>query len=110
MAVENVPTNLFSKIPNTLPEEVMEDLVNTSQIRIERILSHGHASPDEGWYEQEEHEWVLVVQGEAVLRYEDETEQRLGVGDYVNIPAGVKHRVAWSDPEQVTIWLAVFYR
>jgi cupin 2 domain-containing protein len=110
MAVENVPTNLFSKIPNTLPEEVMEDLVNTSQIRIERILSHGHASPDEGWYEQEEHEWVLVVQGEAVLRYEDETERRLGVGDYVNIPAGVKHRVAWSDPEQVTIWLAVFYR
>lgn len=110
MTIDNAKTSLFSNIPNTLPEEVMEDLVNTSQIRIERILSHGQSSPDEGWYEQEEHEWVLVVQGKAVLAYDDDTELRLSAGDYVNIPAGVKHRVAWTDPEQVTIWLAIFYR
>lgn len=102
-------TNLFADIPASLPEEVFEDIVSTDHIRIERILSHGHSSPETGWYDQSEHEWVMVLDGQGVIEFEDGTVVTLNQGDYLNIPAGQKHRVASTDSTQVTIWLAVFY-
>ncbi len=88
----------------------METLVNCDHVRIERIVSHGHASPEGFWYDQDEHEWVVVIQGEAVLRFEDTTEpMRLRPGDYVNILSHRRHRVEWTSSDDPTIWLAVFY-
>lgn len=102
--------NLFSGIPAKLPEELIEELVAQPSVRIERIISKGHASPSGFWYDQSEHEWVIVLQGEALLQLEGETEPvRLRSGDYINLPAHVKHRVEWTDPDLETIWLAVFY-
>lgn len=101
--------NLFTNLPNTLPEEVFEDVFKSEKLRIERILSKGHYSPDNDWYDQGENEWVLLVQGEAVLEYEDKRCVSLNAGDYINIPAHVKHRVKWTSPEEVSIWLAIFY-
>lgn len=101
--------NLFALIPPTLASEAFEDIVNTDSIRIERILSKGHTSPETGWYDQEGHEWVLVLQGSARVAFDDGREVFLGRGDYINIPAHEKHRVSWTDPDQVTVWLAVFY-
>ncbi len=101
-------TNLFTQIPEPLREELSETLVCAGSIRIARIVSHGHASPEGFWYDQPEHEWVVVLRGAARLHFEDESVE-LQPGDFVNIPAHRKHRVAWTTPDEPTIWLAVFY-
>ena len=100
--------NLFSPIPKSLQQELTETLVSAGSVRIERIVSHGHKSPDGFWYDQPEHEWVVVLQGSARLQFEDE-DIELNPGDFVNIPAHRKHRVDWTTPDEPTIWLAVFY-
>lgn len=109
MNAEPTP-NLLAAIPASLPTEVVTELLRSESVRIERILSRGHTSPELGWYDQDEHEWVLVVQGAAILGFDDGSEVRLGPGDHLNIPAHRRHRVGWTDPGQVTVWLAVFYR
>jgi len=101
--------NLHSDIPADLPSEFCQSLVNTPGCRIERIVSHGHASPPDFWYDQEQHEWVLLVQGAARLQLEDNGIE-LRPGDFVNIPAHTRHRVQWTSPDEPTIWLAVFYQ
>lgn len=100
--------NLFHNIPKDLPEEVLETLASNGQIRIERIVSRGHASEPGFWYDQVSHEFVLLVQGAARLAFEDHTVE-LAPGDYLSIAPHQKHRVAWTDPDQVTLWLAVHY-
>jgi cupin 2 domain-containing protein len=101
--------NVFDNLPPQLPQEVVQTLLSAAHVRIERIVSHGHASPDGFWYEEPEHEWVLVLQGAARLRFEDR-EIEMHAGDYVNIPAHHKHRVEWTTPAEPTIWLAVHYK
>ncbi len=91
-----------------LPEEVFTTLHEAPNIRIERIISRGHASPEGFWYDQPQHEWVILLHGAARLRFEDE-EIELELGDFVNIPAHKKHRVEWTASEGPTIWLAVHY-
>jgi len=100
--------NLFQHIPTDLPDEVAETLSASGHARIERIVSRGHCSPPGFWYDQEEDEWVLVLQGGAELEFEGRTVH-LGPGDYLDIPAHVKHRVAWTKPDEPTLWLAVFH-
>jgi len=100
--------NLFSELPNNLPEELIEKLVDAPNIRIERIVSTGHASPPGFWYDQAESEWVVVLRGEAVLEFEDET-QNLKPGDYILIPPHYKHRVISTSLTEPTVWLAVFF-
>jgi cupin 2 domain-containing protein len=100
--------NVYDELPQFLPEEIVSILVRAGNLRIERIISHGHSSPDGFWYDQEQHEWVVVLKGAAKLRFEDETIE-LRSGDFVNIPAHKKHRLEWTTPDEPTIWLAVFY-
>lgn len=104
------PTNIFDSLPKNLSSEVFEDIVRSSTMRIERIVSKGHSSPDTGWYDQDENEWVMVIEGKASLEFDDGSKCDLSAGDYINIPAHVKHRVAWTDPNEITVWLAVFYK
>lgn len=101
--------NIFANLPTTLPEELTNVLQEGTGVRIERIVSTGHRSPDGFWYDQPENEWVLVLQGAARLAFEDRVVEMLP-GDYLNIPANRKHRVAWTSPTEPTVWLAVFYR
>jgi cupin 2 domain-containing protein len=100
--------NLLSSLPTTLPTEVTESLIQADHVRVQRIVSQGHASPTEFWYDQPENEFVLVVQGAARLQFENE-EIELRRGDWIEIPAHRKHRVDWTHPGEKTIWLAVFY-
>ncbi|MFO1000940.1 MAG: cupin domain-containing protein [Planctomycetaceae bacterium] len=100
--------NLFENVPTSIPTELIQVLAANHHGRIERIVSCGHASPDGFWYDQEEHEWVIVLQGAARLQFEDMTVD-LKPGDFVNIPAHKKHRVEWTTPDEPTIWLAVFF-
>jgi cupin 2 domain-containing protein len=102
--------SIYEAIPDRLPEEIMETLVHSGSVRIERIVSDSHASRDGFWYDQQESEWVMVLVGSAGLKFEGEEEVLiLKPGDWVNIPAHVRHRVEWTDPREKTVWLAVFY-
>lgn len=103
-----IPSNIFKNIPRNLPTELSETLLTSKQIKIERIISAGHTSAPDYWYDQPENEWVIVLKGEAKLETETGTHH-LNTGDYVNIPAHTKHRVAWTTPTEETIWLAIFY-
>lgn len=102
--------NIFAGLPDNQAEEVFTELLIKENVRIERIVSLGHVSPALGWYEQEQHEWVLVLEGEAVLQFADGSEVRLKRGNHCDIPAGRRHKVSWTDPDRPTIWLAVHYR
>jgi cupin 2 domain-containing protein len=102
--------NLFADIPPKGVDEHVTELIRGPAVRIERIVSHGHESPPGFWYDQDRAEWVLLLEGAAVLVFEDEAEPvRLEPGDHVHIPAHARHRVEWSDPDRPTIWLAVHY-
>lgn len=103
-------SNIFAAIPTDLSSEVFEDIIKSPNIRVERIISKGQTTPDDNWYDQDEHEWVLVLEGKAILGFEDGHSVTLNKGDYVNIPAHCKHKVSWTDPDQVTLWLAIFYK
>jgi cupin 2 domain-containing protein len=103
--------NLFGNLPVT-PEaaERLETLLTHPGLRIERIVSTGQSSPPGFWYEQADSEWVLLLNGEALLRFEDETEaRRLHPGDWLQIRPGRRHRVEWTAADALTIWLAVHY-
>ncbi|UZJ40429.1 cupin domain-containing protein [Prosthecochloris sp. SCSIO W1101] len=101
--------NVFSSLPEDVSQEVVEDLVRSSNVRIERIVSYGHSSPETGWYDQDESEWVIVLDGSGSLLFENGREIVLRAGDYIDIPAHTRHKVLWTDKDRPTIWLAVFY-
>ena len=106
-----MPANFFSNVPTQLPSELIQTLVEQEHVRIERIISTAHQSPADFWYDQEEHEWVIVLQGSARIEFaEPAREILLEPGDYVDIPAHQRHRVAWTSITEPTLWLAVFYR
>lgn len=100
--------NFFKDLPSNLPDELFTPLLESDTLRIERIVSHGHASPDGFWYDQDQDEWVIVIQGAARLSMDGEIKE-LKTGDFINIPAHQKHRIEWTTPDQPTIWLVVFY-
>jgi len=102
------PTNLLADIPAHLPQELVQTILTRPNLRIERIVSQGHASPEGFWYDQEQHELVVLLQGAARLRFEDEVIE-MAPGSIVDIPRRRRHRVEWIDPGQPTIWLAIFY-
>src|SRR5262249_47877818 len=43
------------------------------------------------------------------LEFEEGGEIELAPGDWVDIPAHVRHRVTWTAPDLDMIWLAIFY-
>lgn len=101
--------NLKLAIPHVLPEELFTTLAQGKGTRIERIVSHGHSSPPGFWFDQDEHEFVLVIQGRARLELAEQGELDLRAGDYLVLPAHLRHRVSWTDPQQDTVWLAVYW-
>ena len=101
--------NLFTGIPNKIPDEITETLVFGPNTVVERIVSRGHRTPDGFWYDQDLTEWVMVVTGSAKLEFAEGTVIDMNPGDWVVITPHDKHRVAWTKPDCDTVWLAVFY-
>ena len=101
--------NLFAAIAGYIREELLPGLAHGQGTRIERFVSRGQASPASGWLDQADNEWVVLLQGVAHLEFENSAAVHLRAGDYINIPAHMKHRVAWTKPESETVWLAVHY-
>jgi cupin 2 domain-containing protein len=102
--------NIYEDIPASFPEELIETISGKDNVRIERIVSRGHASPDNFWYDQKQNEYVMLLKGEAGLLFEGNDDAVvLKPGDYVDIPAHVRHRVVWTSPDKDTVWIAVHY-
>lgn len=108
---EQTARNIMDGLPPApLPEELVEVLASSGGTRIERIVSTGQASPEGFWYDQDLHEWVMIVAGQARIEYDDgRSPAVLAAGDHLLIPAHRRHRVAWTDPDTPTVWLAVFF-
>lgn len=101
--------NIFQTIPAQARDELFETLASTGGVTIERIVSTGQSTPPGEWYDQEQHEFILLLSGAAALRFETEAEDReIAVGDWLWIPARCRHRVVRTSADPVTFWLAIF--
>jgi len=109
---KRVGTNLFQDMPTvSLPDELVEILLQTSHVRIERIVSTGQSSPENFWYDQDEGEWVILLRGEATIEFDNEIGmRRMRTGDFLFIPAHQKHCVAATSTKKPTVWLAIFVK
>jgi cupin 2 domain-containing protein len=87
--------------------EVVETLLDRPGVRIERIVSTGQTTPAGEWYDQPGDEWVALLSGRATLRFADDPLVELGPGDWLLIPAHVRHRVAATSEDPPSVWLAV---
>ncbi len=100
--------NIFEHIPQNLPTEVFDALYQDKRIKIERILSKGHRSPPDNWYDQDHDEWVLIIEGEAAIQiFGNPIPIKLIKGDHLFIPAHQKHVVLSTARDEVTIWLTI---
>ena len=105
-----VSTNIFADIPEHVPEELLECILKKDNIVIERIISNGHVTTAGQWYDQTGDEWVMLLQGQAILLFEEKQKLvRLSPGDYLMIPAHTRLKVEWTLPDFNTIWLAVHF-
>ncbi|KIZ33565.1 MULTISPECIES: cupin domain-containing protein [Rhodopseudomonas] len=101
--------HLLGDLPAPGPDESLETLLSRGDVRIERIVSTGQASPPGFWYDQSEHEFVVLLAGAATLRFEEgDRVVALTPGSYLEIPAHCRHRVEATQSEQPTVWLALF--
>ena len=102
--------NLFAGIPGELSGELAETLAKAEGVRIERIVSRGHSSPADFWYDQEQTEWVVLLSGSAVIRFEQDPAPRVvRPGDWLEIPARCRHRVDATAADEDSVWLAVHW-
>ncbi len=105
-----IVSNLLANLPADRNREAFEPLLENAALRLERIVSYGQATPPGEWYDQPRHEWVLLLLGAAKLLIAGEPGPReLGPGDHVLLPAGCRHRVEWTHPDEPTVWLALHF-
>ena len=100
--------NIFEKIIVDKTEEFFFEIFKNETIKIEKIVSNGQISPEIFWYEQEKSEFILLLEGYAILEFENR-EVELKKGDCLNIEAFEKHRVKFTSLDEPTVWFAVFY-
>ena len=100
--------NIFDNIPENFKDEISTILLKRKNVRIEKIISNGQTSKDNFWYDQDEDEWVIVLQGKGEITYKDNSKEMLTTGDYTFIPAHKKHRVSFTSENPPCVWLCVF--
>jgi len=106
-----ITSNIYSNIPKEIPDEVFEVIIRNGPFKLERIVSKGHSTPKGKWYDQDNEEWVILLNGSAGIAIEGKAGiVVLKPGDYINLPAHLKHRVEWTDPSTETVWLALHYQ
>jgi cupin 2 domain-containing protein len=103
--------NIFADIPNVIPEEIFETIIEKESFRLERIVSDGQLTAEDEWYDEDENEWFILLKGSAGFLLEGDKEPLLlKPGDYLNLPAHRRHKVIWTDADEKTIWLALHYK
>lgn len=107
--MDNKLSNIFDLPQQLPPTELIETLFNNGVMLIEKIVSTGQVTPEGEWYDQDLDEWLILLQGEGELSYEDHSRIKLVTGDYLYIPAHQKHRVEYTSAEPPCIWLTLFF-
>ncbi|WP_036484908.1 cupin domain-containing protein [Myxosarcina sp. GI1] len=102
--------NIFDLPTQLPPEELFQTLFNNKNILIERIVSTGQTTLPGEWYDQERDEWVILIQGEAKISFQNDLCFNLDRGDYLYIPAHQKHRVEYTSAYPACIWLAIHFK
>ena len=98
--------NIFDLPPLPLPEELTTVLTESGNVRIERIISTGQVSD---WYDQSETEFVILLDGNAIIEYDNEKSIAMSKGDTLLINPHERHRVSFTSREPPCVWLCVFY-
>lgn len=101
--------NIFSNSVINSKEEIFNTIFLGKNINIEQIISSGQTSPETGWYDQQQNEWIILLEGEAKIEFDDHKIKHLQKGDYLLIPAHCKHKVTYTSALPKCIWLAVFF-
>lgn len=101
--------NLFNLPELPIEEEQFDVLMEKGTLKIERIISTGQVSPPDFWFDQDRDEWVILIEGEAELEFEDGKIIRLKKGDHIFCPKELKHRVTYTSVEPACVWLAVHF-
>lgn len=101
--------NIFDNLPDNLENEIFEDLQKSNNLKIERIISYGHFTPENEWYDQDKSEWVMIISGYGEILFENGTIKKMKAGDYILIPAHQKHKVIKTAKNEHTIWLAIHF-
>ena len=104
--------NIFTDFADSSINEFTEILASShdGSMRIERIVSEGQISPADFWYDQNESEWVVVLQGKAEIEFMNYGTIELSCGDWVMIEPHERHRVTYTSINPKCTWLAVFGR
>lgn len=105
----NALKNIFNDFSKNDDEEFIEKILSSKDFKLERIISEGHNSPPNFWYDQDKNEFVLLLKGKAELSFYNGEKYELNPGDYMIIHAHQRHRVDWTDPDQKTFWLTIHY-
>jgi cupin 2 domain-containing protein len=102
--------NLFDIEGWSRDTELFTPIYEQPGFRIERILTAGQTSPALGWYNQDENEMVILLQGNAVIEFDDNTKAEMKTGDMLVIEKFRKHKVSYTSTEPPCVWLAAFWR
>ena len=104
-----MPDNIFDLPDNLANVELFEALIDNDRVLIEKVVSTGQVTPSGEWYDQKRAEWLIVLQGEGELSYEDGSRIKLTTGDYLYISPHQKHRVEYTSTQPPCIWLTIFF-
>lgn len=102
-SVNNIFTHHHKSIQ---AEETFEQILSSDSFTLERIISSGQTTPADQPYRQKKDEWVLLLQGEAVVETEQEKFE-LKPGDYLHIPLNTRHWITYTSQDPECIWLAL---
>jgi len=98
--------NIYELPVLPLTEELTTILAESKNVRMERIVSTGQISD---WYDQNETEFVVLLDGNAVIEFENGESITMSKGDTLLIKPHERHRVSYTSREPACIWLCVFY-
>lgn len=93
--------------PSADEPERLDTVLSRPGFRVEQILSTGQATPAGEWYDQSGDEWVLLMEGTATIAFENGIRCPLQKGDWILLPARLKHRVESTSSRPGCIWLAI---
>lgn len=102
--------NLLRSVAPPPGQELKQIIHEGLHWRLELIISSSASSKDGFWYDQEEHEWILILRGSARINLKKpDVLVDLSVGDHLYLHSHRLHRVERTDPEPGTTWLALFW-
>lgn len=110
------PRHILADLAVPDGRERFDTLCQQAGMTLQRVVSPaGYRGSEAEWYDQDQEEFVLVLQGRGALQLDGQLaddqprEIVLNPGDFLHLPAHQRHRVAWTDPLHPTVWLTLHF-